>query len=68
MFLNKQSQCTKQVGILRNIFDEEFWRGAPEKISKTERLFAVTGRRKGMNQNREIPPLDGKRRWVCRIV
>ena len=43
--LNKQSQNTKQIGILRNIWDEEFWRRASEKFSKTGRLFALTGRR-----------------------
>ena len=32
------------------------------------RLFAFTGRRGEMGQNREISPSDGERRQVCRIV
>ena len=33
--MNKQSQNTKQVRVLRNIWDEEFWQGASEIFSKT---------------------------------
>ena len=66
--LNKQSQNTKQVGILQNIWDEKFWRRASEKFWKTRRLFALTVRREEMNQNGDISLSDGERRWVCRIV
>ena len=66
--MNKQSQNTKQVGVLRNIWDEEFWRGASEKFPKTGKLFALTVRRGEMNQNGEISLSDGDRRQVCRIV
>ena len=63
----KAATKTKQVGVLQNIWDEEFWREASEKFSKTERLFALTGRREEMNKNGEISPSDGERRRVCRI-
>ena len=67
-FLNKQSQNTKQVGVLRKILGKEFWRGASKRFSKTGRLFALTGSREEVNQNAEISPLDGERRRVCSIV
>ena len=53
-----QSQNTKQLGILQNIWDEKFWRGESGKFSKTKRLFALTGRQKEMNQNEETSLFD----------
>ena len=67
-FFNKQSQNTKQVWVLQNIWNEELSRGASQKFSNTGRLFAMKGRREEMNHNEEISPLDGERRRVCRIV
>ena len=64
----RQPQNTKQVGVLGNIWDGEFWRGTSEKFSKTGRLFALTGRREEMNQNRETSPSDGERRLVCKNI
>ena len=66
--MNKQSQNTKQVGVLRNIKDEEFWQRPSEKFSKAGRLFAFTGRQGEMKQNWDISPSDGERRQVCRTV
>ena len=66
--MNKQPQKTKQVGVLRNIWEKEFWWGASEKFSKTERLFALTGRRGEMNQNGEISLSDEERSRVYRTV
>ena len=53
---------------MRNTWDEEFWQGASEKFSETERLFVFIGRRAEMNQNGEISSSNGERRQVCRIV
>ena len=39
------------LGIIR---DKEFWREASEIFSKTERSFALTGRRGELNQNGEV--------------
>ena len=59
--MKRQSQNTKQVGVLQNIQDEEFWRGVSETFSETERLFALTERREEINQNGQISPSDGER-------
>ena len=34
--MNKQSENTKQVGVLQNFWDEEFWLGVSEKFSKKQ--------------------------------
>ena len=68
IFLNKQSQNTKQVGVLWNIWDEEIWREATENFSKTVTLFALTRGREEMNRIGDISPSDGERQRVCRIV
>ena len=69
IFLNRHSQNAKQVGVLQNICDEEFWRGPPEKFSKTWRLLTFTGRRGEMNQNSVYiyrrDNLDGHSSNVC---
>ena len=62
------SQIAQQVGVLQNILDQEFWQGASEKVLKTGRLFALTGRWGEMNQNGEVSTSDGERRQACRIV
>ena len=66
-FWNKKTQHKKQLVVLRNIWEEEFRRGASKRFSKTGKLFALTGRRGEINQNGEIFPLDRQRRQVCRI-
>ena len=33
-FLHKQSKNAKQIGVFRNIRDEEFWQGSSEKFQK----------------------------------
>ena len=63
-FLNKQSQNTKQVGVLRNIWDEESWRVASEIISKSGKLFAFMRRREEVNQNGEISSSVGERQQI----
>ena len=52
-FLNKQSQNTKQLGVLQNSGDKKVGRWASENFSKTGGLFTLT---------------DGERGQVCRIV
>ena len=44
-----------------------FGRERRKKFLKTGRLFAFTGRRGEVNQNRDITSLDGERQQVCRI-
>ena len=48
-FLKRQSENIKQVGVLRNTWDEEFWRGPSEKISKNREIIR-THRETGRNE------------------
>ena len=46
-----QSQNTKQVEVLRNIWNELFWQEEFENLSKTGWLYALKERRGEMNHN-----------------
>ena len=46
--------------MLQNISSEEFWRGAPENLSKMERLYSLMWGGEDINQNKDICSADGE--------
>ena len=67
-YLKKNSHKTQSKWSIADYLRQGVWQGASEFVSKTRRLFALTGRRGELNQNGEISPFGEERRQACKVV